>query len=295
MPSLILDKELNELAKDEVKKLAEEEEYNKIQIGEELNIKFNDSDRIKDTALIGLDNINNVEEIIPKIIVNESDENKKGRTILTNKEYTHIGISQLVITNIIHIIIIFSKIQKINNINKNNKNSIKEENNNSNENIIKENNQIIISKNSKNKKIEKEINPIIELFFFTSIQCGYGNNDISAHIYKIEKSKYKLYNDYEFKKVFNDEQYYNYFFIFYFKLRIPKKSKFQLCLYYDDNDYCSSEIIEVKNTNFLGYIKMKYNGNYVNQINYRDLTLLNQYQYLLNLFKADKSLLKPFL
>ena len=40
---------------------------------------------------------------------------------------------------------------------------------------------------------------------------------------------------------------------------------------------------------------MKYNGNYVNQINYRDLTLLNQYQYLLNLFKADKSLLKPFL
>ena len=95
MPKLILDKELNDLAKEEVKKLSEEEEYNKIQIGEELNIKFNDSnsDRIKDTALIGLDNINNVEEIIPKIIVNESDENKKGRTILTNKEYTHIGIS----------------------------------------------------------------------------------------------------------------------------------------------------------------------------------------------------------
>ena len=189
MPQLILDKELNDLAKEEVKKLSEEEEYNKIQIGEELNIKFNDnnSDRIKDTALIGLDNINNVEEIIPKIIVNESDENKKGRTILTNKEYTHIGISQLVITNIIHIIIIFSKIQKIDNINKNNKNSIKEENNNSNENTIQENNHIIISKNTKNKKIEKEINPIIELLFFTSIQCDYENNDISAQIYKIEK------------------------------------------------------------------------------------------------------------
>ena len=184
MPQLILDKELNDLAKEEVKKLSEEEEYNKFQIGEELNIKFNDSnsDRIKDTALIGLENINNVEEIIPKIIVNESDENKKGRTILTDKEYTHIGISQLVITNIIHIIIIFSKIQKIDNINKNNKNVIKEENNDGNENKIQENNQIIISKNSKNKKIEKEINPMIELLFFTSILCDYENNGISAKI-----------------------------------------------------------------------------------------------------------------
>ena len=292
MPQLILDKELNDLAKEEVKKLSEEEEYNKIQIGEELNIKFNDnnSDRIKDTALIGLDNINNVEEIIPKIIVNESDENKKGRTILTNKEYTHIGISQLVITNIIHIIIIFSKIQKIDNINKNNKNSIKEENNNNNENTIQENNQIIISKNSKNKKIEKEINPIIDLLFFTSIKCDYETNDISAQIYKIENSEKKLYKDYEFKKVYNDVQYSDNFFIFYFKLRIPKKSKFKLCIY-----YYSSEIIEVKDNNFLGYIKLKYYGSDANQINYRGLSLLNQYQYLINIFKADKSLLKPFL
>ena len=40
---------------------------------------------------------------------------------------------------------------------------------------------------------------------------------------------------------------------------------------------------------------MKYFGNDANQINFRGLSLLNQYQYLINIFKADKSLLKPFL
>ena len=261
MPKLTLDQELNEIAKKEVKKLSEEEEYNKIQIGEELNIRFSGNFKMKDSALISLENVNNAEEVIPRIIINESDKNKKGREILSNKEITHIGISQLMNTSIIYIVIIFSKIQpkdekngKTNDLEIiNGKNKIKVEeiilkeinNRNGGQNDIKT--DAIISNNSRDKineeeKIEDkglirngEIDNIIEVFFFTSIKYDYQYGDISIQINKIEQSNQKKFFNFEYKKEFNYTKH-NYY-IYYFKLKIPKKSKFQLILYYDNYSY----------------------------------------------------------
>ena len=310
MPELILDKELNKIAKEEVKKLSEEEEYNKIGIGEELNIKFNGNFKLKDSALIALENINKYEELIPNIIINESDINKKGRIILTKKEFTHIGISQLIIANIIYIVIIFSKIPEkddkrngtsnseiiINGANKiKAKKIIKEESKNSSDNKKKA--KIESIKNDDNSFVRnKEINNIIEVYFFTSIQYDYRYGNISVQINKIEQNNHKIFDNFEYKQEYDNTQHFDNFFIYYFKLIIPKKSKFQLFLYYDNDYYYFSEIIEVNNNNnLLGYIKLNSNKFYVNQIIYKDISLLYQYQKLLNMFTANKAFLIPFL
>ena len=282
MPELILDKELNNIAKEEVKKLSEEEEYNKIRIGEELNIRLKGNYKLKDSALIALENIDKFEELIPNIIINETDINKKGRKILTKKEFTHIGISLLAITNNIYIVMVFSTISEKDDKRKKALNS-EIINNGANKIISKE-------KNEDNGFVsKKENNNIIEIFFFTSIQYDYHYGNISVKINTVEKYNLELQKEFD-----NTQHFYNYF-IYYFKLSIPKKSKFQLFLYYDKNNYYFSEIIEVKNSSLIGYIKLNSNQLYVDQINYKDISLLYQYQKLLNIFRANKSFLIPFL
>ena len=84
MPGLKPDKELCDLAKEELKKFSEDGDYNKYQIGEECKFKLSDKFSQNDISLIALDEIKNIDEIIPKIIINEVDENKKGRQSLIN-------------------------------------------------------------------------------------------------------------------------------------------------------------------------------------------------------------------
>jgi hypothetical protein len=50
-----------------------------------------------------------LDQLIPKIIINDADTDKKGRNIITNNEYTHIGISQMEKDGVNFIILIFSK------------------------------------------------------------------------------------------------------------------------------------------------------------------------------------------
>ena len=101
-----------DIAKEELKKLSEDENYNKYQIGEEFKSKLSDKFSQKDTSLIAIEDLNKLEEIVPKIIINEGDSDKKGRNILINKEYDYIGISQSVSEGDISIILIFSKIKE---------------------------------------------------------------------------------------------------------------------------------------------------------------------------------------
>ena len=109
MPELVPNKELCDIAKEELKKLSEDDNYNKYQIGEEFKSKLSDKFSQKDTSLIAIEDLKKLDEIIPKIIINEGDSDKKGRNILIKKEYTCIGISQSVSEGDISIILIFSK------------------------------------------------------------------------------------------------------------------------------------------------------------------------------------------
>ena len=99
------------MAKEEVIKLSDDMKYNKYQIGKDLELKLYNKFSKNETGLIAIDDINKIELLIPKIIINNSDPNKKGRDILINKEYTHIGCSHLEKEYGNFIIIIFSKIK----------------------------------------------------------------------------------------------------------------------------------------------------------------------------------------
>ena len=91
LPKLIFDETLFSLAKEEMEKFVNSENYNNYQIGEEFQSNLKKDYDQKEVALIALETLDNIEEIIQKIIINDSDDKKKGRKILTNKEYTHIG------------------------------------------------------------------------------------------------------------------------------------------------------------------------------------------------------------
>ena len=110
MPELILDKDLCKIAEEESKKLSEDENYNKYQIGEEFqNINIGPNFAKNEVALLALEQIEENDKIIQSIIINDLDEEKKGRIILTNKDYTHFGVYK---SEEDSIILIFSKKMK---------------------------------------------------------------------------------------------------------------------------------------------------------------------------------------
>ena len=91
-----------------MKKFSEDENYNKFQIGDEFKSKLNDKFSHKDIGLFAIEELKKIEELIPKIIINEGDLEKKGRNILINQEYIYIRISQSMSEEDISIILIFS-------------------------------------------------------------------------------------------------------------------------------------------------------------------------------------------
>ena len=92
MPNLIFDENLCKLAEEELKKLSEDPEtYNKYQIGEEFQANLSNNFIKNEWALIAIEELESIEKLISKIIINEEDKEKKGRKILRNKSYTHLG------------------------------------------------------------------------------------------------------------------------------------------------------------------------------------------------------------
>ena len=94
MNELQIDKELINIANEEVIIFADDPDYQKYQIGEELNFELSERFVKEDSALIALEGVNK-ENLITKIISNYEDKEKKGRDIFTNNKYTHIGFSIL--------------------------------------------------------------------------------------------------------------------------------------------------------------------------------------------------------
>ena len=98
MGELKLDKELCEMANLEMKNFSNDySNYLRYQIGEEFKSESNLSENFskEEIALIAIDDIEEVENLIPNLIVNKMDKEKKGRNILTSSIYTHLGISKL--------------------------------------------------------------------------------------------------------------------------------------------------------------------------------------------------------
>ena len=89
---LTFNEELSNIAKKEAKIFFEDPGYNKYQIGEEFQPKLSENFSKKESALIALDELNYIEDLIPTIIMNLIDKEKKGRKILSNSEYTCLGI-----------------------------------------------------------------------------------------------------------------------------------------------------------------------------------------------------------
>ena len=110
MPELKPDKELCDLAKEEIKKFSEDGDYNKYQIGDQVKLNMDEKFSKKQTGLIAVEELNNIDALISSIIINESDPEKIGRNIIKNTAFTHIGISQLSSNEGISVILIFSEI-----------------------------------------------------------------------------------------------------------------------------------------------------------------------------------------
>ena len=93
MEELKLDQKLIDIAREEIKILNNDiDNYEKIQINEEFKPKLSNEYDKKNIALIAIEEIDDIEKLLYKIINNESDKDKKGRLILSNKSYTYLGI-----------------------------------------------------------------------------------------------------------------------------------------------------------------------------------------------------------
>ena len=95
MPKLELDENLCQIADGELKKLSEDvDNYNKYQIWEEFQANKKDEFIKNEVGLIAIEDIEKIQILILKIIINPLDKDKKGRKILSNKSYTHFGFSK---------------------------------------------------------------------------------------------------------------------------------------------------------------------------------------------------------
>ena len=95
MPELKLDKNLIDIAKEEMKIIIGDiDNYEKFQIGESVKAQIREKLPDKDIALLVIGDIDENENLIFKIIINELDMQKKGRNIISDKTYTYIGLSQ---------------------------------------------------------------------------------------------------------------------------------------------------------------------------------------------------------
>ena len=174
MPELIYDQNLCKIAEEELKKLSEDpDKYNKYQIGEEFQANISKEFTKNEVALIAIEELDRVEKLLYKIIHNESDKDKKGRIILSNKSYTHFGFGK---SKEDSIILIFAKKEEtINNVN----NSEEEEKIELSEDENKIFNQIKLFRNNPKVLLEQK-----EL-----IKNKKKRNDYEAYINSLDKMK----------------------------------------------------------------------------------------------------------
>ena len=94
MQTLSLNKTLSQIARDELKKfIRNESKYNPYLTGAQLKGIVPAGFLEQNAALIADSGADEAETVVPKLLLNKSDKEKKGRKILCTPEYTQIGIA----------------------------------------------------------------------------------------------------------------------------------------------------------------------------------------------------------
>ena len=94
MQPLSLNKTLSQIARDELKKfIRNESKYNPYLTGAQLKGIVPAGFLEQNAALIADSGADEAETVVPKLLLNKSDKEKKGRKILCTPEYTQIGIA----------------------------------------------------------------------------------------------------------------------------------------------------------------------------------------------------------
>ena len=114
MPPVVINKTLCDIAASEVKKYAKNEDtYNPYRIGKELDGIIPEEFMDGNPALIADNGADEAETIVPKLLLNQLDKQKKGRKILCSKDYTQFGVARIRHDDENYYIIIFAKDIKI--------------------------------------------------------------------------------------------------------------------------------------------------------------------------------------
>jgi hypothetical protein len=94
MNKLFINKTLNQVAREEVKKyIRNESSYNPYLTGAQMKGVVPSGFLEQNAALIADSGADEAETVVPKLLLNNSDKEKKGRKILCTPEYTQIGIA----------------------------------------------------------------------------------------------------------------------------------------------------------------------------------------------------------
>ena len=110
MQPVVINKILCDVAASEVKKYAKNEEaYKPYRIGKELDDIIPKDYMTQQPALIADNGADEAETIVPKLLLNRLDTDKKGRKILCTQEYTQVGLARVRHEDENYYIIIFAK------------------------------------------------------------------------------------------------------------------------------------------------------------------------------------------
>ena len=94
MAPLVINKTLSEIAREEVKKyIRNESSYNPYLTGAQMKGIVPSGFLEQNAALIADSGADEAETVVPKLLLNKTDKEKKGRKILCTPEYTQIGIA----------------------------------------------------------------------------------------------------------------------------------------------------------------------------------------------------------
>ena len=112
MKEFSLNKELTKSAEKEMKVYLEDENYPLIQEGEELQGKVPNNFISSNPVMLFNEGADDASSILIQTLLNKADTNKTGRNILTNPEYTQVGISHENVNETNFVVLIFAKEDK---------------------------------------------------------------------------------------------------------------------------------------------------------------------------------------
>ena len=109
MPPVALNNTLSQIAKDEAKKYSRNESsYKPFLIGNQLRGILPDGFLSQNPGLIADSGADEAQNVVPKLLLNRSDKEKKGRKILCSTEYTQVGIANTEFEGENYYVIIFA-------------------------------------------------------------------------------------------------------------------------------------------------------------------------------------------